>query len=251
MKKIEHVYLGKVMKKLLLLFLIPTFVLQADEGDVSMNRTPPKKPQWRDDPHPPPPTRPRPITPSARGCPGNNGFLFFADFLWWTANEEDNLGFSFRNTNPVTFEVGDVIRMDNSWDPGVRIGIGWNTPNDGWDVQAYWTYFHNHTNTNVTSPTNDQQLGLVSNWLNDIQDQIGSARATWIMNYNSIILELGRDFFVSRLALRPYVSGENIWIYKTFRANYGDPDPSLANPSVPGNYRGKSDYWGLVQEEVS
>lgn len=38
------------------------------------------------------------------------------------------------------------------WDPGFRLGLGWNTDCDGWDLYLNWTYYHNRSKKSTEFP---------------------------------------------------------------------------------------------------
>lgn len=185
------------------------------------------------------------VTPSARGCHCRNGYFGFADFLYWTANEDSSTNYAFHLTDTVG-QIGSVVNLDTGADPGFRIGVGGNFSYDGWDLAAAWTYYHNSSTNSVSVFTNGTTLGLLSVFLTDANPGIPTASATWKLNYNALNLDLGRAFYVSKgLSLRPFISSETVWMHRWFAVNYGLEDAGNLNiVNTPGKYRGRANFWG-------
>lgn len=184
------------------------------------------------------------VTPSARGCHCRNGFFGFADFLYWTADEDPSTVYAF-HLSDTSAQIGSVVNLYTSADPGFRIGAGGNLSYDGWDFAGAWTYYHNSSTNSVSVLTNGTNLGLFSVFLTDGNPGIPTASATWKLNYNAMNLDLGRAFYVSKgLSLRPFISSETIWMHRWLAVNYGVEDagqPIIVN--TPGKYRGRANFW--------
>ncbi len=187
------------------------------------------------------------------------GFIVAADFLYWRADEND-LPYAFVNTSNVVVggssatltTRGYVANVNYNWKPGFRLGIGWDTPYDGWDVFLNWTWYRNKSSSNVVATTSASAaggLGIESMWLADDLDieLISSASARWRLLYNMFDLEIGRDFAVScGLALRPFFGVRGGWINRRFNASYGPPDASVAIlANTPGSFSSKTNAWGV------
>jgi Legionella pneumophila major outer membrane protein precursor len=93
------------------------------------------------------------ITPPARPVVKDGVDLFVSgDFLWWKA-EQDNLQYvaTVNAGAPVcdttTSYYLQSYKLRNhapqyKYDPGFRVGIGYNMPYDGWDLFVNWTRFY-------------------------------------------------------------------------------------------------------------
>ncbi len=126
-------------------------------------------------------------------CCGN-GFIS-AELLYWRAFENGL-------DTCVPTEVSDVITSDGTvisrftgksrdphfkWDPGFRIGAGYQSACSCWDTAVFWTHFHSHAHS--------------SNHGLDIQN-----KTRWNINLDVIDYVLGYDCdLCSCLALRPFV----------------------------------------------
>jgi len=186
-----------------------------------------------------------------RECPTDQGMFITVDFLYWTAL---NQGFPWGSKNNLTtsnLPYGmEALHLDHEWDPGMRLGLGWDTTFDFWDVLVKWTYYHNHTKDSASTPDATLQGGGIFplagiNSFNHYRN----SKVQWLLNYNMFDLELGRTFFISKkLSLRPHIGGQGGWINQTFRVRYSQhiPDPTgapvLDDESI---YHSPNDYWGI------
>jgi hypothetical protein len=103
------------------------------------------------------------------------------------------------------------------WDWGFRVGVGYCSPCDGWDVELLWTWYRgrSHSEANCDNNVNNTVLPLWSDFVAQNVNATGPAGAVlfadtaemhWKLKMNLIDLELGRGFWVSRyLAIRPFI----------------------------------------------
>ncbi len=201
----------------------------------------------------------RNVNPPAH-CMGQcaNDFFVTGAFLWWLSDEADfSLGFKqktpYVNSTPSvpgSAAIGEVLGFNYQWDPGFRIGLGWQSHTaEGWDVYLDWTWYKNKTTQNESSATAANGVGIVPYWGLTEAGQVfalyGNMKADWRILYNMISLELGRDFFVScALSLRPFLSVEGGWIHRKWDVNYFNPN--IATTLFGSDtYSSKSNYWGV------
>ncbi len=180
---------------------------------------------------------------------------FDAEFLWWKA---ENQGFSYafnQTVDTITFpNVGNVIRIHPDWDPGFRLGFGWNTSYDSWELLAKWTWYNNHSEktTQLSNvPAADLGQGLYPMWPAALTVTGGTdlgpyteVGAHWNLHFNSIDLELGRPFFPTQtLLLRPHFGGRGAWLHQSFANHFRHS----INPAHIAEFRfdGKNRYWGV------
>lgn len=168
------------------------------------------------------------INPPARP-PTNECFnLFFTgDFLWWEAHE-NGLDYLVKNEEGTAFiNSGKVTEPKFEWDPGFRVGLGYNMAHDGWDVYANWTRFHTTTGDDRTHRPVGGLLEptFLDPSFDDLPITLGQlfneARSRWKLHLNQIDLTLGREFFVSRwLTLRPHLGLRAAWIRQKYTIHY-------------------------------
>lgn len=199
------------------------------------------------------------LNPSAR-CYPDNGFNVSADFLYWKAGQPD-LAYAFVNTDPDVQDIGFLSYIDFEWSPGFRVGLGWNTDYDGWNLNANWTWLRNKSNASVgfvtetTSPIFGPFADLhgvhipsfltvtnIDNTTTDVNIAFGSAKASWKMLYNMFGIELSKPYSVStKLDLTPLIGVQGGWISRRLDLTY-DALP-FENVQVQANNETK--YWGV------
>lgn len=203
----------------------------------------------------------RNVNPPAH-CMGmcQNDLYVTGAFLWWLPDEADfSLGFNQQTpyvaataTTPGSGANGNLIRFGYQWDPGFRVGLGWQSHTaEGWDVYLDWTWYKNKTNQSASAVASTAGAGIIPYWgfsnSGAALAQYANMKANWRLLYNMIDLELGRDFFVScALSLRPYMGVEGGWIHRKWNVSYsGLLTLSDTSDGPTESYSNKSNYWGV------
>lgn len=203
------------------------------------------------------------------------GFFITADFLYWYGRE-DNLSYAMRgqtiqsgtnitNDAPLFLFINNKLEyLGDRWDPGVRVGLGWNDSCDGWDLYLYWTYYHNKkkNSTSVDSfvpqyPTEDG-FALVNPWTTNavIQNRVfwEKVSASWRFTINSVDLELGKRYWLSKcFTLRPYTALRGAWSHTKFSTtNTRDGfDTTVSTPTsgaiidTTARLKYRNTFWGV------
>lgn len=154
---------------------------------------------------------------SARGCPGENGPTFTAAFLYWKIKEDNlNLGYLVNPIGPSTSNFTPV-QFDFAAKPGFRLGLGYNTCHDEWDVKFQWTEIESTLEKTVTSPT----LGLQPFASLFAFDGAAELNASWTFTLNTLDAAIGRLFFAGKaFAVRPNAGIFFAWITQHERLSY-------------------------------
>ncbi len=218
------------------------------------------------------------ITPNAGPCVSCGVDMFVtAEFIYWTAHE-DHLGYvlstgtnsgSSNQPTATTPDIpgGKVFHPDFKFKPGFKVGLGFLTDHDGWDVYVNYTWLHyNNIKGNASSGDGDNDADDTSVALfdeivgiNGLGGKGGvsnpdTASAKWKLNFNVIDLELGRNFYVSRnLYLRPYVGFKGTWQKQHFDVEMVGTTSFSSGGGGGGNTTVASDgtstnsvkYWGI------
>jgi len=182
------------------------------------------------------------------------GAFISVDFLYWYANESNLPYAAIGTAQEANIELAglDIISyvpitsaeyLNASWDPGVRVGLGWNSSCDGWDSNITWTYLKNSQkqttkvanfsnpdfllpNEEANYPSNGQKVvipGVLGT--NSFAPQDGSAplsyftsvEGKWKIQFNQIDWELGRKYWLSQcFSLRPYTALRGAWTKISF-----------------------------------
>lgn len=199
------------------------------------------------------------------------GMTTYVDFLYWYANES-NLSYAMvvtgqpLTTGSTTSVVGPTStkHLGTNWDPGFRIGLGWNTGFDGWDVDVNWTWFHNNKKSNTTVPSTFAvgadplvpavtQTAIVDPWLdasvfNILSSEpeaylMDTAAASWKLQLNTVDATIGRKYWLSkRFTMRPYAGARGSWA-KTMFSNHASRTTAANQMEATDSFKNK--FWGV------
>ena len=192
------------------------------------------------------------------------GFNFNAEFLYWYARETN---LSYASTIPmvqynavdpttdITTGVGKNHSLKTDWDPGFRVGIGFNSSCDGWDYNLTWTWMQNKRKDSVsvadlgiegdsgTIFTGIGALGqniVLNPWVNSAFNTISDSDfdkvvAKYDIRFNQVDLDLGRKYWLSRcFVMRPYIGLRGSWTRVTFETTSSRTSTTvLNNANVP------------------
>jgi hypothetical protein len=249
--------------------LLASGLFAAMDQSSSQNRSMDACRQCPPDPCPPPPCEPCcepnpccPTTPAygydvpcnfgilweagPRVCEGTDLFLT-VDFIWWTARE-DGLGYAADGINPSRSEnvssSGDIHYPGWEWDPGFKVGLGFNLPHDGWDIYAQYTWLHFQGDRDSVTSSLDSSDIIVPLWsILDAETPLTKATGRWDLHFNVIDVDIGRNFFVSQyLTLRPFVGFKGTWQHQDYKVRYIQ---DTAQSSVTASMRQDHDMWGI------
>ena len=176
------------------------------------------------------------ITPPAGPFMKNGADVFVTgEFLWWKAIQERltyaTTGVLITPGTAIT-SSGKVHSIHYPWKPGFRIGIGFYPCHDGWDIYARYTWLHSSsTNRAKNAGGNMMPISVTLNNITNSQvSQITSARSLWDLHYNTVDLELGRNFFLSRfLIARLFFGLRGTWINQDWNTRYRANQVSIGN----------------------
>ena len=199
----------------------------------------------------------------ARGCSNSLGGALEFDFLYWKA---ENRGFAYAydqkndlyNTGGAAYtspnyNIGSLMRVESKFDPGFRIGAGWNTDFDRWDVFADWTWYRNHstashTRSDITS--SPSAMGYYPIWPAEDTEVTGNSvsyqhvSATWHLWHNAGDLELGRAYYITKaLSLRPHWGLRGGWLNQKFKSSMTLPLYTAGLTEY--DFHGKNNFWGI------
>lgn len=165
------------------------------------------------------------------------GFYFAADFLYWRA-ENHGFSYAYELTDSLLTNIGNVIRIHPSWDPAFRVGAGWNTKYDFWDIFLNYTWYRNHTSESKTSA-----IGFVTLWPAGSNGFFGAVSAKSRFRLNLGDLEIGRLLYLTKsVAIRPYWGARGGTIHQKFNDAYSARVSGLNSQQV---FSGKNNYWGV------
>lgn len=167
----------------------------------------------------------------------------FADALYWHASETVDWAFTIAPNG--NFERTRYRTLSFGWDPGFRVGLGYNMHHDQWDTRFYYTWFKtditDHASGAITSAFLAARLSLLEPF------ETGKIRLHLL--YNMFDWDLGRSFLVSKyLSLRPYIGAKGGWINQEIHLKWTKPilgNLLLASENVQNNFRGGGPKGGV------
>lgn len=162
------------------------------------------------------------INPQGRPQIRDGADLFvFADFLYWNAHE-NGLQVAVKNEGSGTnLSDSDAQTLKGKWNVGFRLGVGYNTPHDGWDLKFTWLRFTDNGSKNGHTHAPNYFLPTIIPPANVGLGNADSVKSHWRMRLDQLDLDLGREFFVSKwLTLRPHFGLRADWIRQTETADF-------------------------------
>lgn len=154
----------------------------------------------------------------------NGDFTATIAGFYWNAHQE---GLTYAIESEVDQSGSRVALIDaeyknpnSKWDFGFKLGVGYNTTCDGWDLGILWTRYRGRafSHDEIEETDNSVLLTLWSNFGNiqlisedeaifpDVPLIATDIETSWELNLNLIDLEIGREFWSGRrLTLRPFI----------------------------------------------
>lgn len=147
-------------------------------------------------------------------------YLFFMDFIFWTAKEPTGLivvdgSWNFQDPaspSGPSDSSGDIIYPAWGFFPGFRIGLDVMPNFDGWDVFFIYTWFYNEKSSFPSLDSNEIALPAwpivyysPDVFLHLAKDNVQEVNDHWENHFNRFEWQIGREFFLSPIfAVRPY-----------------------------------------------
>ncbi|HSX03216.1 MAG TPA: Lpg1974 family pore-forming outer membrane protein [Rhabdochlamydiaceae bacterium] len=189
-----------------------------------------------------------PFTDEACCCDVGEYLLTVAGFYWQAAEDGLEFGVESKVVAPTaaatTVSAASLIDAhylspEFKWKPGFKIGLGYYTTHDGWDVNLLWTHYNGRATKSVDDES-DTNVTLLPLWsaFGPATDAGGTilwasqANTSLRIDLNLYDLELGREFYTSKmLTLRPHIGFRGATIYQKYEIDYlggiWDGSPSL------------------------
>ncbi|PCI77186.1 hypothetical protein COB21_03365 [Candidatus Aerophobetes bacterium] len=182
-------------------------------------------------------------TAGARMAPAKaqieNSYNFNVNFdvLYWSPDIENNSITQSSSFAPGPYgpgtaggnglpTAGEMIDLRYDWSWGFRVGVGYDTAHDNWDVGVDYTYFTSSASNNLTAGNNayyklvrGSQAIEAAAGDGDFATQVNS---TGSLDFQNVNLTLGRAYFVSsNLEFKPTVGLRSAWINDKETVEYG------------------------------
>jgi hypothetical protein len=161
------------------------------------------------------------INPPARPVVRDGTDLWVQAEVLFMKTTEDGLDYAIKTPLAAypSSPTGHVKNGHYDWNWGFRLGLGYNTAHDGWDMLLNWTWFQAR-GRNAETPKAPYAVGPTQ-LAPDFGSPDARAKSHTTLHLNFLDFELGREFFVSRwLTLRPFVGARGAWLHRDFHVNY-------------------------------
>jgi hypothetical protein len=198
------------------------------------------------------------ITPGAGPCTADGcDFFITADFIYW-AVRQDHMGFAFSvpsdpfSQAAVDLGTGEYFHPKGRGEPGFKIGVGWLTDCDGWDVYLNYTWLRGRTSTKTVTPASGFTLfdanftfGTLTVAEGNSIPQVSWESAKWDLDFNVLVFDWGRNFYISQcLHMRPFFGLKGTWQDQKLETAGVSVDPQTGDTNTSsGNH--KSDFGGV------
>lgn len=179
--------------------------------------------------------------------------------LYWKANEEGlDYAAHIQEKGSLNNIQEHIIQPHYKWSPGFRVGVGgFFYEHDQWDLYLNWTSFYNKAQSSVGNSNANNNDYIVASWFGPNSEGVPgimssgnvlNAKGTWTLRFNTIDLELGRHYFISRaFSARPYFGVRGAIIDQRYKASYtGIFDLTQSSTATAGtSMKAKNDFWGV------
>lgn len=168
----------------------------------------------------------------------NGDWVITAAGFYWNAHQDGMEYAIVSEFIPAGARAGETLidsvykNPDFKWDFGFKLGIGYNTTCDGWDIGILWTHYRGKAFSHNEAELEDN-FALLPLWSDfGLIISAGSANGTtgtdlplfatdietnWKLDLNLIDIELGREFWTGkRVSLRPFVGLRVAFIKQDF-----------------------------------
>jgi len=180
-------------------------------------------------------------------------FDIFGSFIYWYATQDD-MDIAFVSPtfsiDPTVSHGGSVLYQRFNYEPGFKVGFGFNTDYDNWAFRAEYTWLHETINTGATSapvlPTGVAGVWSANDWFAEptVEDVAATAPAfasTWKLKLDMVDAGMTRPFYEgTRLTVTPFGGLRGLWLRQ--KMNVSALDATGATVSTSNS---RSNSWAV------
>ena len=160
-------------------------------------------------------------------------FFITGTFLWMSESQKGMEIGRYVSSNATLYRAS-ILNMGTEYDPAFRVGLGWNTTMDDWQIYVEYTRMHLNVSKHSVIPVN--MSSLTPFWLHTY-GTVGNTSAKWSPKVDFIDLEFARPCYVgTKLTFRPHIGARGGWIDQKFNINYKHAGTNVMS-------KNKSDSW--------
>lgn len=183
-------------------------------------------------------------------------FLQLSILYWKARVNGTDFAYSIGNSAGQFPISGRLKEMEFDWDFGLKFGMGYNLPHDGWDMSLVYTWFDTHASKGIGAARNnavipDQGNSSISNLPDGYFAYCSKGKSQFDFVLNSLDFEMGRYYYVSEhLALRPQIGAKAGWLKlaQVIRYTGGAAGAAEGPTGLDVNtvrVKGRSEFFGL------
>lgn len=187
--------------------------------------------------------------PARYDLKGKHDFFTTLSFLYWQAREEGLVIAMFNHSGGQFFPNigGTFIDMHFKYKPGFKVGLGYHTNHDDWEIYAEYTRFHQTTSVTSAAPVGGS---LITLWLAGSNTGFAlNGTSTWNLELDMLDLQLARAGFTGKaLIFSPHMVVRAYWLDQKYDVTYFSVAPSTVRrgvASVEANSNIKVDSWAI------
>ncbi|QDT47835.1 hypothetical protein Pan258_18730 [Symmachiella dynata] len=193
--------------------------------------------------------------PAVCAAPDDDGMITFSSaVLFWKVTEGSAENWA-QEITPLgigtTFGTATLVDAPFEWKAGIRIGAAYQPPDSDFDLSVSYTHF----GTNATNQaTGEVYSAFLGNFYVGNPDgtsfgpHYSNASIDWDFQFDSIDLELGREFAISdSLSLRPFVGLKSAMIDQSIHSNWSSPINTSSQTYLftAAEEELNQDFWGI------
>lgn|GEM_PF-5536529 len=165
--------------------------------------------------------------------------LFSAGYLYWAAYQEGMAyAISGFGVNP---QKGQVYDLCWDWNPGLRLGTGFEVGCKDWDLAGYYTWYQSRSSNEITQGAINGETSINGTWYinNKTHSNLTQAEACWDLYYNNVNVEFGKYLaFCDCFDLKFLLGFQVSWIDQDYTIRYRNSDNEIANSFMDQDYKG-------------
>lgn len=184
------------------------------------------------------------INPQGRPQVRNGADLFVTgDLIYWNTHE-NGLPVAVKSANDTSLDDSQVKTIHGKWNFGFRVGVGYNTPHDGWDIRLTWLRYTDNGRKSGNGHGDEVFFTTLihpNDLLHNLSAAAGKFKSRLHLRLDQLDLDLGREFFVSKwLTLRPHFGLRTDWLRQKEKAEYDNFVPPTPNTNADAKLK---DHW--------
>lgn len=179
-------------------------------------------------------------------CDGK--FTIGADWLYWKVQEDSLINASLIDTTDPLLATSDSILPKFKYDSGFRVNVGYELPNNGWDLGVSYLYLPSNAHVSVATADINQFINIsYDDLITPTFNRLTSLSAKWDLNISQVDAEIGRTVCLGNcFTIRPHIGFRALLMHQKLRLDYTPDDSTIFSDVVAFNkYTEKLNGYGV------